>query len=367
MPELPRHDRHPGRLRAAAPVRRALACIVVCAVGSALVCTVTAMALSAVVLGAAPAYAAPITVRLSTPQYDSPGAWVPSIVTVSSPPAGYRVSLTIAATRGASVTCPGAVWRNPFAGTVSRRCYVRLPATPGRVDLTGTARLTRPGAPAIVRSGAGRPVLADGHRTATMTLAQARAVERCHNTTDHVRLTFDDGGSAAQVGSILDTLRRNRVRGTFFFRGDWAARHPALFDRIRRSGHWIGNHTYSHPPLSRTTEREVVRQLRLGTAATTTPRLLRPPFGAGALSSRLARIAGDSGYRLCRWTTDTYDWDDQTPVVMARRVRYGDHRSAPVAAGGNILMHGTGRHTAPGLQRIIDAVRAKGLTLQPLR
>jgi hypothetical protein len=48
---------------------------------------------------------------------------------------------------------------------------------------------------------------------------------------------------------------------------------------------------------------------------------------------------------------------------MVERVRHGDYRTPPIAAGGNILMHGQGRYTASGLQQIIDAVRAKGLVL----
>jgi hypothetical protein len=52
---------------------------------------------------------------------------------------------------------------------------------------------------------------------------------------------------------------------------------------------------------------------------------------------------------------------------MVERITYGDFRSAPISAGGNILMHGHAKHTAPGLQKIINAVRAKKLTLQPLR
>jgi hypothetical protein len=52
---------------------------------------------------------------------------------------------------------------------------------------------------------------------------------------------------------------------------------------------------------------------------------------------------------------------------MARRVRFGDYRSASIAAGGNVLMHGTGRYTASGLQAIIGAVSDTGLRLEPLR
>ncbi len=52
---------------------------------------------------------------------------------------------------------------------------------------------------------------------------------------------------------------------------------------------------------------------------------------------------------------------------MAERVRYGDDLTPPVEAGGNILMHGSGRYTSSGLQKIIDAVRARRLVLDPLR
>lgn len=81
---------------------------------------------------------------------------------------------------------------------------------------------------------------------------------------------------------------------------------------------------------------------------------------------RSARTLSAHGYALCRWTADTFDWDGPGVEQMVERITYGDHRSPPVEAGGNILMHGTGTNTAGGLQQIIDAVRAKGLTLDPL-
>jgi peptidoglycan/xylan/chitin deacetylase (PgdA/CDA1 family) len=58
--------------------------------------------------------------------------------------------------------------------------------------------------------------------------ATIRQIERCYNTTNDVWLTFDDGGSAAQVTSILATLKRNNVKGRFFFRGDWARKNHHL-------------------------------------------------------------------------------------------------------------------------------------------
>jgi peptidoglycan/xylan/chitin deacetylase (PgdA/CDA1 family) len=200
-----------------------------------------------------------------------------------------------------------------------------------------------------------------------MTAAAIRQIERCQNTTDNVWLTFDDGGSAAQVTSILATLKRNNIKGYFFFRGDWARTNPTLLTRITAAGHLIGNHTSTHRALNRESKTNVLKQLHGGTAATGTPKLLRPPFGAGAFTTKLQQDVKTEDYELCRWTTDTYDWDGPSAKEMVERVTYGDYRSAPISAGGNILMHGHGKNTASGLQSIINAVRAKNLKLEPLQ
>lgn len=316
-----------------------------------------------------PSAAAAGGVDVSAPRYDSPGGTVPAIVTAYGVPRGYHATITARTTGGGFVRCVGEVWLNRIRRTASRKCYVRLPDRPGAYRVEGRARLTRTGSETLARAGTGsRAILAQGRRSPRpLSLADVREIERCFNRTDRVWLTFDDGGSRTQVRRILATLARNRVRGRFFFTGAWAAENRLLMRRIRRSGHLVGNHSYSHAALSRSSTPEVVRQIDRGTRPSPRSRLLRPPFAAGALTSRLRRIAASRGYRLCRWTVDTYDWQGDTAARMAERVRHGDHLTPPVGAGGNILMHGAGRNTSTGLQRIIDAVKAKGLKLDPLR
>jgi peptidoglycan/xylan/chitin deacetylase (PgdA/CDA1 family) len=334
------------------------------------IATVTAgsVVLAGAGVGVSQAAAAPTPrIGISTVQYDSPGGIVPAIVTVYDPLPGHKVALSATATNGATVTCTGSVWHNPIRKTASRTCYLQLPNMPGSYSIKGTATLTK-GSTTRRFSGTGaRPVVADGKPSPTpMTLDQVHRIERCHNTTDEVWLTFDDSGSAAQISTILTTLKRNKVKGHFFFRGDWASKNPSLFKKIKTAGHIIGNHTASHPALSRMGKTNVTKQIDEGTAATGTPKLLRPPFGAGAFTTRLQGIAQGKQYELCRWTTDTYDWDKPSTAQMVERITYGDYRTAPITAGGVILMHGHGKNTAPGLQKIINAVRAKKLKLQPL-
>ncbi|MDQ3937833.1 MAG: polysaccharide deacetylase family protein [Chloroflexota bacterium] len=302
------------------------------------------------------------------PAYESPGGTVPVVVTAYNPPQGYSARLTVTANNGATVQCTGGNWYNPVRDTLSRTCYVQLPAVHGSHVLTGRAAFSKDGSPTISASGRGaRTLEATGYVSpVAMSLTEVKEVERCGNTSSHVQLTFDDSAGETRLRSILRTLKANNVRGRFFFTGKWAANNPSLLDLIKSRGHLVGNHTKSHPALSGISDERVLNQIAGGVQATTSPKLLRPPYGAGSFTTRLRDLAGRKGYKLCRWTTDTYDWDGSPASVLVERVKYGDHRSPPVRAGGVILMHGHGKYTAAALQGIIDAVRAKGLSLEPL-
>jgi peptidoglycan-N-acetylglucosamine deacetylase len=302
-------------------------------------------------------------VGVSSVQYDNPGAVVPAIVTVEQVPQDFTVTFTAKAGGGSEVTCEGATWRNPVRHTVSQTCYLRLPVKTGTYTLDVTATVTKGGASQTVTGKAKRGVKAEGEPSPEpLSLEDVHRIERCQNDTDNVWLTFDDGGSREQVTSILATLKRNNVQAHFFFLGNWARENPDLLRKIKEAGHVVGNHTETHPALSQEKSATVRDQIRKGVKGT----ILRPPYGAGAFTSRLRDLAREQGYVVCRWTADTYDWEGPSEARMVERITYGDSVSPPIAAGGNILMHGHGKHTAPGLQKIIDAIRAKGLTLQPL-
>ena len=317
----------------------------------------------------APAQAAAPRVDTSAPQYDSAGGTVPVIVTAYNVPADRSATITAKPIgAGATVLCPGGVWHNRARATASRKCYLTLGTTGGHYNVQGYASLGKAGVAALNVSGTGtRAVLATHTGTGPISAATIASVERCWRTSDTVSLTFDDGGSSDRVKSILATLKRNNVKGTFFFRGDWARYNPTLFAQIKAEGHHIGNHTSSHVPLSKVDDATVSREIAGGTASTTTPKLLRPPFAAGALTTRLGNLAASKGYKVCRWTTDTYDWEHPSTATMVERIIVGDYRTPPVAAGGNILMHPAGANTPASIQAIIDAIRRKGLKLEALR
>lgn len=59
-------------------------------------------------------------------------------------------------------------------------------------------------------------------------------------------LTFDDGPTLKATGKILDILKEENIKASFFVIGKYVAKHPELVKRAYDEGHFIANHGYSH-------------------------------------------------------------------------------------------------------------------------
>src|SRR5579864_6256763 len=104
---------------------------------------------------------------------------------------------------------------------------------PGRPDALGTARVLAVDAGTTPRVGLKQ-------FPATLPLEPHEVV-----------LTFDDGPNPGTTPRVLDALKAECVRATFFVIGQNAVAAPALVRRERAEGHTVGTHTWSHPLLSR--------------------------------------------------------------------------------------------------------------------
>lgn len=60
-----------------------------------------------------------------------------------------------------------------------------------------------------------------------------------------VYLTFDDG-PGVQTEKILDILKKQKVKATFFVTGKEDAQAKKIYKRIVKEGHTLGMHSYSH-------------------------------------------------------------------------------------------------------------------------
>lgn len=59
-------------------------------------------------------------------------------------------------------------------------------------------------------------------------------------------LTFDDGPTQKATPKVLDVLKEEDVKATFFVIGKYVAHHPELVKRAYEEGHFIANHGYDH-------------------------------------------------------------------------------------------------------------------------
>lgn len=182
-----------------------------------------------------------------------------------------------------------------------------------------------------------------------------------------VSLTFDDGPNPRATPLILDVLKREQVRATFFVLGRHADRWPELVRRIAQDGHQLGNHGYWHRKLHRRGPAYVREDLTRGTEAIASasggvrPRHFRAPHGFR--NPWVTPIAATLGQRTAGWTLGV--WDSARPGAgeIARRALAG------MRAGSILLLHdGDGYdaeadrlQTAEALPRIIDGLRAQGL------
>ncbi|GGU39881.1 hypothetical protein GCM10010244_77580 [Streptomyces coeruleorubidus] len=152
-------------------------------------------------------------------------------------------------------------------------------------------------------------------------------------------LTFDDGPDPRYTPDILDTLAEYDVRAMFFVCGEMAADSKKLLARMADEGHVVGNHTWSHPLLTRLTRRQIRSQLErtcdvIEEAYGERPEWFRAPYGAW---NRAAfQLGAELGMEPLGWTLDTLDWTSPGTRSIVRRVENG------AAPGVVVLAHDAG-------------------------
>lgn len=180
-----------------------------------------------------------------------------------------------------------------------------------------------------------------------------------------VALTFDDGPNPVATPKILDTLRKENVKATFFILGSHAERWPELVMRIAHEGHQIGNHGYFHRKQHFMSPFYVRRDIRLGLRAIRraggpAPKLFRAPHGFR--SPWTTYIASELGERTVGWSLGVWDSDRPGVEKIYKKTVEG------VGPGSIVLLHdgdgynpdGDRMQTADALPKIINELRHRG-------
>ena len=174
----------------------------------------------------------------------------------------------------------------------------------------------------------------------------------------YIAMTFDDGPSAATTPRLLDILKQRNIKATFFLIGQNAASNPDIVRRILADGHEIGNHSWTHPQLSKLSDDRVTTEISktqdaIKEATGFTPTLLRPPYGAITTRQR-EWIEGRFGLSIILWSVDPFDWKRPGASVITQRIL------SQVRPGAIILSHDIHKQTVDAMPATLDALAAKG-------
>lgn len=190
--------------------------------------------------------------------------------------------------------------------------------------------------------------------------SQAKAIAK---TTSYqpIALTFDDGPWQNSTSQVLNILKKNNVKATFFVVGKQVQNHPQLAKQIVAEGHAIGNHTWSHQyhqysPSTAAHELDKTAELLYKTTGVKTA-LFRPP--AGILTNGLVAAAHQKKYAVIMWSVDSKDWRSRhtKPQIMV------DNLLKEAKPGGIVLLHDGGgdrSNTVQALPQLITELKKRG-------
>ena len=125
-----------------------------------------------------------------------------------------------------------------------------------------------------------------------------------------VALTFDDG-PADQTEAILDILKNEKVKATFFLIGKNIERRESLVQRIFEEGHSIGNHSFHHgfnfdwQSTSKMTEELMQTNEGITNITGQEVKLFRPPYGV--TNPNLAKAIERTGLKSIGWSLRSMD------------------------------------------------------------
>ncbi len=173
-----------------------------------------------------------------------------------------------------------------------------------------------------------------------------------------VALTFDDGPSV-YTSRLLDILREENVKATFFVLGKSAAVQKQTLRRIAEEGHNIGNHSYDHKNFAKISLDEARRQITLTDDITqeitgSKPTYFRFPYGAFT-NDKLMLV----NRPIIGWNIDPLDWKYRDAEKVAAEM-------SKASANAIILAHDIHKTTVEAIPQVIRNLKAKGYRIVTL-
>jgi len=168
-------------------------------------------------------------------------------------------------------------------------------------------------------------------------------VWRKENSENNIWLTFDDGPSPESTPFILNILKEEQVKATFFLIGKQIEKYPELFNKIINDGHIVANHSYSHKSGWRSNNYTYFNDIEKCQQLMPNNKLFRPPYGR--ISPTQIRHLKKK-YKLILW--DVLSWD----FSLAKPERIKAHILKKTISGSILVFHNN-KKSVSNLQHIL--------------
>lgn len=173
-----------------------------------------------------------------------------------------------------------------------------------------------------------------------------------------IALTIDAAWDDDKTPFILETLAHYGVKATFFLCGFWAEAYPDQVRAIHDAGHTIGNHSMTHPHMSKQSSEQMIKEIEelddlLESITGERTTLFRAPFGE--YNDSVITTVRATGHEPIQWDIDTIDWK---PERSSQTIL--DSVLPKLKDGSIILCHNNGYKIEEYLPTLIETAQANG-------
>ena len=185
----------------------------------------------------------------------------------------------------------------------------------------------------------------------------------CVNRDDNkISISFDAAWGGDKTLGILDLLDEYNIKTTFFLVDIWTQKYPELVKEIVARGHEIGNHSTSHPQISKLNEMQIAKELNTQAdnvlaIAGVRPVLFRPPYGD--YNNRVITTARAQGFVPIQWSVDSLDWKNRGAQEII-------NRATKVKSGDIVLFHNDSQYILDALPAVLKYYAENGYSVVPI-
>ena len=175
-----------------------------------------------------------------------------------------------------------------------------------------------------------------------------------------IALTIDAAWDADKTPFILETLAKYNVKATFFLCGVWVKAYPDQVKAIHDAGHSIGNHSLSHPHMTKLSKDKIAMEISslddlIEKITGERTVLFRAPFGE--YNDEVILAVRATGHEPIQWDIDTIDWKPERSANTILETVF-----KKLDDGSIILCHNNGYKIEEYLPTLIETAQANGFT-----